>query len=211
MYLTVDYERSKFYVSQFAFQGGATQHIIPILSTNSTSPTTTSSPASSDSSHSFPIGAIVGIAVDGILLEVVLVLALLFLKKIGPFAKKPEEVSKPPEEPPIEMVKYQFTGKPELDSSPAPVSQKHISEIGGIPVEYYAQEKEGTRAGELEAGPSMIYEMMGDTHRAQELQGTASSPNSPRSPHADRRSLISGTVSLVSDGGGGSRRGVRVT
>ena len=208
-YLTVDYERSTFYLSQCAFQGGATQHIIPILSTNSstnsTSPNPTSSPASSGSSHSFPIGAIVGIAIGGILLGVVLVLALLFFKKIGPFAKKPEEVSKPPEEPPIEMVEYRFTGKPELDSSPAPVSQKHASEIGGMPVEYYAPEKEGTSAGELEAGPSMIFEMMGDTTRAQELQDTASSPNSPRSPYADRRSHMSGTVSPVSDRGEDSR------
>ena len=124
-----------------------------------------------------PQAAIVGIAFGGILLGVVLVVALLFFKKIGPFAKKPEEVSKPPEEPPIEMVEYQFTGKPELDSSPAPVSQKYVSEIGGMPVEYYALEKEGT----------------------------ASSPNSPRSPNADRRSLMSGTVSPVSDGGGDSR------
>jgi hypothetical protein len=47
--------------------------------------------------------------------------------------------------------------------------------------------------------------MMGDTRRAQELQDTASSPNSPRSPYADRRSLMSGTVSPVSEGGGDSR------
>jgi hypothetical protein len=189
-YLTVDYERSEFYVSQCAFQQDATEHIITIPSVNSTS----ANPPSVAHGHSLPTGAIVGIAVGGVLLGVILVLALLFFFKKRPFAKP--QVAKPTEDPPVEMVEYSFTGKPELDS--APMSPKPATEISGMPVEYYRPDKEAT-SELVGTGPSTIYEMMGDTPKAQELQGTESSPNSPRSPFADRRSLMSGTVSPFSD------------
>jgi hypothetical protein len=181
-YLTVDYERSEFYVSQCAFQQGATEHIITIPSLNSTS-------VSPTSSHSFPLPAIVGIAVGGIILGVVLVLGLLFFFKIPPFAKSKAKSQTGPTDEVQEMTEYM--DKPELDT--IPISAKPATEIAGTAVEYYRPDKDGSR--ELEnTGPDMVYEMLGDTPRAQELHAAERSPISQGSP-------LSGTVSPVSDRG----------
>jgi hypothetical protein len=146
--------------------------------------------------HSFPIAAIVGIAVGCIVLGVALVLGFLYFSKKRPFAK-PKEATKP-EDPPIEMTEYVFDGKPELDNTP--MSPKPPTEIAGAAIEYYSPEKDGRR--ELESpGPNIVYEMPGDTPTAQELHGVGSDPNSPRSP-ASALSRASGTVSPVSDRGG---------
>lgn len=190
-YLTVDYERSKFYVSQTAFQEGATEHIITISSPNSTVNVVPSPP----SGHSLPTAAIVGIAVGCVILGVVGVLALLFFLKKRPFAK-PKEDAKPSEEPPIEMTEHTFGGKPELDDTAMP--PKPPTEMAAVAVEYYPPDKD---ARELESPrPNIIYEMLGDTPRAQELHAVESSSHSPRSPES-QISRLSGTISPVSDRG----------
>ncbi|KAF8858808.1 hypothetical protein BDZ45DRAFT_386951 [Acephala macrosclerotiorum] len=64
-YLTVDYEGSKFYLSQTTFLQNASQHIIAIPSLNSTSSDNTLH-------HSLPIGAIAGLVVARILAGITL-------------------------------------------------------------------------------------------------------------------------------------------
>jgi hypothetical protein len=188
-YLTVDYERSKFYISQTAFQQGATEHIITISPPNSTR---TAVPEPSPS-HSLPTAAIVGIAVGCIILGVVGMLALLFLLKKRPFAK-PKEDTKPSEEAPIEMIEYNFEGKPELGDTALP--PKPPTEMAAVAVEYYPPDKD---ARELESPrPNVVYEMDGGMPGVQELHAVESSSHSPRSPES-QLSRLSGTVSPVSD------------
>jgi hypothetical protein len=84
-YLTVDYERKKFNVSQVLWNEGAEPHIVPIFSksdtTNTTDATSLSTP-SSNSSSSLPPGPIAGIVV-GIcaLFAIILILYCVLYKR----------------------------------------------------------------------------------------------------------------------------------
>ena len=116
-----------------------------------------------------------------------MVLCLLFYFKIPPFAKPKTETV--PTEDVEEMTEYM--GKPELDTFP--VSPKPATEIAGMAVEYYRPDKEEAR--ELEdTGPNVVYEMLGDTPKAQELHAVEAASVSQRSP-------LSRTISPVSDRG----------
>jgi hypothetical protein len=146
--------------------------------------------------HSFPIAAIVGIAIGCIILGVIAVLALLFFLQKRPFAKQKEEV-KTPEATVIEMTEYNYDGKPELDDTA--MSPKPPTEMAAVAVEYYPPDKD---ARELESPrPNTIYEMLGDTPGVQELHAIGSiTHSSPRSP-ASQISRLSGTISPVSERG----------
>jgi hypothetical protein len=171
-YITADYERSEFYLSQCNFQQGATEHIITIPSVNSTSTT-------SPSGHSLPVGAIVGIVVGCVLITVGLVLCLLFFKKYPPFAKKRAEKESDRTDEIHEAEEY--TGKPELDTITPDI--KPATEIAGEAIEYYRPAKDVT----FEMGnpaPDVVHEMPGDSPKAQELSAEGRPPESasPISP-----------------------------
>jgi hypothetical protein len=107
-YLTADYERSKFYLSQTRFDPGAPEHIITINSINSTLT------SSSSHHHSLPTGAIVGIAI-GSLAIIVIILALLYLyiRRRRSLTKSKDKSSWPPEN---KDDMYGVFGKAELDA-----------------------------------------------------------------------------------------------
>jgi hypothetical protein len=165
-YLTVDYERSEFYLSQASFAQNASQHIITIPSINSTSSNETTS-------HRLPVGAIVGIAIGGVVVVVGLTICVLIFLKHTPCNKhEPEEA--PPAYPPDPKVEFVFNGKPELDGgrevgSPAPVTI-------GTAVEYYPADKHASHEiaeGRMLPRPAStnIHEMSGDHPERHEMLG----------------------------------------
>lgn len=98
-YLTVDYERSRFSVSQARFEDGAVADLIPILSPNETSAT---DPASGTSSDGFSRGALagtVGGAVAFFFLVVGAISLLLFWKRRRRRRRQEEAVQKAVKEP----------------------------------------------------------------------------------------------------------------
>jgi hypothetical protein len=177
-YLTVDYERSEFYLSQASFAQNASQHIITIPSINSTSGNETIS-------HRLPIGAIVGIAIGGVVVLVGLTICvLIFLKRTPCNKHEPEEA--PPAYPPDPKDEFVFTGKPELDGgreigSPVPVTS-------GTAVEYYPPDKHVSHEiaeGRMLPRPAstIIHEMSGDRPERHEMLGdTDQSRLRPLSP-----------------------------
>jgi hypothetical protein len=172
-YLTADYERSKFYLSQTNFDPLVAEHIIPIPSINSTSP---SNP--SESSHSgLPIAAIVGIAVGCLLLGMLAIILFIYLRRRSRATKdSPPPPDIPPEWYPSDKKhEYEDVGqKAELDARD---SMLPGVELGG---------GERYEMAEMVAGPSSpltpemanvypsarpepVYEMVGDEMSRQEM------------------------------------------
>lgn len=125
-YLTVDYERSTFYLSQTSFTQNASQHIIAIPSINSTSS------ESVDSSqglkiHALPVGTIVGISIACILAGIAFMAYTLILFRRSSRKKKTSETS-----PEIE-----YAGKPELDAGAGRIVSEMFSKLPeqGVPQE----------------------------------------------------------------------------
>jgi hypothetical protein len=158
-YLTVDYERSKFYFSQCQFDPGASENIVPILPINSAS---TDSPSSG---HSLSIGAIVGI-IACVVIGILIIAGLIY------FRKNRRSKEEPPMEPPYQDGSYE---KPELDASGF-TSPTH--EIGGRVVEYFQPEKPelGDTSPRSPVPPDPIYEMTGDSAHVAELSAPVERP-----------------------------------
>jgi hypothetical protein len=95
----VNYERSKFYLSQTTFVQNASQHIIAIASINSTS--------SDNSHHSLPVGAVACLAVACILASITLLVCAWILIKRRSSNKKIEANT---------LHDDTLSGKPELDA-----------------------------------------------------------------------------------------------
>ncbi|KAF8855176.1 hypothetical protein BDZ45DRAFT_746684 [Acephala macrosclerotiorum] len=98
-YLTADYEREKFYVSETNF-AGAPEHIIAILSVNATS-TSTSTPTSTPNSpgpKGFLLAIIVGVVVGAFVLGPIAIVTFLVMRYCRRAAKAKAETPAPAEE-----------------------------------------------------------------------------------------------------------------
>ncbi len=165
-YLTVDYERSKFYLSQTQFEVGASQRIVPIPSID-----LSSMDAPSDGSLS--AGAIAGIAVAGLVVVIGLLTSFFFFRRRRQRKTKDEATSH--HTPPDKDV-FQ---KAELYAGPSP---NHGQEVEGIAVEYFQPDKTELPESSITSPISLplssnppeltvpIYEMAGDSPNLPELQ-----------------------------------------
>jgi hypothetical protein len=168
-YLTVDYERSQFFLSQCAFDLGASEHVIAIPSLNSTS-------ASPGAKKSLSTGAIAGIAVAGVLVALAaIVLLIFFLRRRKKSRAKSEAHSSFPPDPKEDLgMNY---GKAELDAKDVPRTDH---EIGGEGVEFYKPDKYA--APEASPPPQPVYEMIGEGINLPELPSPSAQESAGRAP-----------------------------
>ncbi|KUJ13774.1 acid protease [Mollisia scopiformis] len=197
-YLTADYERSQFYLSQ-ANYAGAPEHIIAIPSINATTPLG-NTPSKPPSPSSPPLAAIIGGVVGGIILIVIAICAYLFIRHRRRKAKK-EEVPPSPKE---EDDSYPFDKKvqPEEPPLPAEVDAGPIRPISEVP------DSSSPRHELASPLPSVIFEMPGDFPTVPELSSPDGrlgseqelpSPDGRLSPAiSDFPSPLLGRASLVS-------------
>lgn len=170
-YLTVDYERSQFYLSQTQFNPDAEQLIIAIPSTNSS---TTESEPKKTTSTAFKAGIAVGS-----IGAVAIVAALLFYLIRRKRRIRGEQQPQPP--PAYPVIEPEGFHKAELDAGD---TSKPGHEIGGTAVEFFQPDKPDDQSELPEssvASPAStsvipdrepIYEMLGDHPTPQELAGT---------------------------------------
>jgi hypothetical protein len=162
-YLTVDYERSKFTVSQVRWDQNANQQIVAIPSVNSSSSNSTASSTSKPSHSSLSTGAIVGIAIGAIVI-VVLIIAGIFLaiKRSRDKRNAAEEVVFPPGNKDGNVDGF---GKAELD---AQGTASPGVEIGGTEAAKYEMIA-AVQVAKTAAEPEPIYEMHGEGVAAHEM------------------------------------------
>lgn len=160
-YLTADYEREKFYISQTNF-AGAPEHIIAILSVNATSTSTSTSTPTSTPNPSGPKGSplalIVGVVVGGLVLGAIAIVAFLFMRHRRAAKAKAE------------------TPAPAEENGSYPLEKKEAPEELGEPVEVHGTARTisevpdtSTALHELMAPPPVIFEMPGDLPIVPEL------------------------------------------
>ena len=211
-YLTVDYERRNFSISQAAFPQDAGQRITPVLPINATT-MTTSTPSPSPSSK-LSSGVTAGIAIGVVILCVLILLGAFLLwrrrrrhetfdKPASPDSQQEPEDSKHPhgnagelqgdvksktELPGVEGF-FASTKQAEVEGT-TPLSEKSRAELEG---DEGGAEMEGSpRLAHEMPGSAMVYEMDAGNHGLNPMwtprQGTSSvrgeslSPRSPRSP-----------------------------
>jgi len=173
-YLSVDYERSKFYVSQAQWIAGANEHIITITAANSTS-----TGSSESSGHGLSTGAIVGIAIGCFLVGVIVIAGLLFFLKRRR-SKTTAQTVGDSGYPPDAKDQVDGFGKAELDAG----GPGH--EIGGTAIEYFQPNKVEThevpsptepRSPPPPPSPAPVYEMVGDGVTLPELPASTVRPH----------------------------------
>jgi hypothetical protein len=161
-YLTADYERSRFYLSQCRFDSNASERIVVILSVNSTTP-------ESGAGASLSTGAIAGISV-GIVLAVLALATVIFLifrrRRRAKQAPRAAMEAYPPDKP-------EDGAKPELDAQDTAYPGH---EICGTAIEFYKPDKyeplmEGSplTPPPPPPEPKPIYEMTGEGINLPEL------------------------------------------
>lgn len=161
-YLTVDYERSTFYLSQCLFDPGASEHIIAIPSINSTS---TDSP----SGNSLSAGAIAGIVIACILVGIWVTIVLLFLFRRRR-SQLPEETGSLGNTEQLDLsgkAELDATGKVELD---AIETENRGYEIGGTAIDRYELPESSALTT---PSPDPVFEMIGDNAKLHELSASA--------------------------------------
>jgi hypothetical protein len=176
-YLTVDYERSQFYISQTQFVAGANEHIITIPSSNSTAAS-----SSQSSHHGLSTGAIAGIAIACFLVGIGVVGGILFLLKRRR-SKKVGEAGGDSGYPPDTKDQVDGFGKAELDAGDT-ASPGH--EMGGKAIEYFQPDKvevhEVSSPVEPQSplpppSPDPVYEMTGEGLNLSELPASTVRPH----------------------------------
>ncbi|KAL9102204.1 MAG: hypothetical protein Q9163_002629 [Psora crenata] len=187
-YLIVDYERSNFSISQSVFQPDAPQEIIAIHSANNTAPHITKIQQPS----SFPLGAIIGIAVAAVVLAVSGIAIFFFIRRRRRRRRlENHEEMKSEDLDPL--------AKPEMDGSGKPlgelyaegklgveVDSRSVNEVEGSKFDLDNSSKirlemEGTRGGAEMEGTKGIHEMQaGDFAAPVEMWAGAEAPQAVR-------------------------------
>ncbi|CAI7580143.1 unnamed protein product [Penicillium crustosum] len=190
-YLSADYERRIFNVSQCTWNEGAEENIVTILASSATNtsqstPTSSSSSDSGDSSggSSLSTGAIVGIAIGAVTAVVLIALAAFFF-----FRHQKQDAASEPER--------------SILQSPAPQS---ISEFGSKQADGNVFVIPPIMHGELSGNDTQIYQLHADSgrHEIYELPGRGIpqpaelSERDAESPAASAMSLVSPDVSFPS-------------
>jgi hypothetical protein len=177
-YLTVDWERQNFSVSQCSWIAGAQQHIVPIQSVNGTTGTSGSTlGVSSRNDASLTPGAIAGIAV-GVVAILLLsgILAFLYLRK-----KRDKAIKLEDEDTPTKTVDTESSKGDEEPSSTLVFPKAELE--ANTPIRHEADgtfyKPGGGKSGassdaalvESDAKEREIYEMPGDMPKRQEADG----------------------------------------
>jgi len=161
-YLTADYERSKFTVSQVRWDPNANQQIIAIPSVNSSS-NSTAPPTSNPSHHSLSTGAIVGAAIGAFIIVLLAIAGAFFtIKRRREKKKVSDEVAFPPDNKEGNVGGF---GKAELD---AQGTASPGVEIGGTEAEKYEMIA-AAQVAKAAAEPEPIFEMHGEGVAAHEM------------------------------------------
>lgn len=190
-YLSADYERRIFNVSQCAWNEGAEENIVTILANSATNtgestPTSSSSSHSSDSSggSSLSTGAIVGIAIGAVAAVILIAVAAFFFLR-----RRKQDAASEPEQ--------------SILQSPAPQS---ISEFDSKQADGNVFAIPPIMHGELSGNDTQIYQLHADSgrHEIYELPGRGIpqpvelSERDAESPAASAMSLVSPDVSFPS-------------
>ena len=216
-YLTVDYERSTFRVSQAKWTPNASQNLTSILSIDAATPS--KSPSNPDSSHKLSTGATIGIIVAAVCLCLLLIGAgawwFFWRRKKGRSDKTPEEDStgekaefedtSPPK--PSEL-QGESSGPGEVEGDGTyygPNKRKHGLEMEGspgpdanraeVPGTHGGAEVEGSPVPEMDGGRSEVFELPAGDFLAvgtgSERRGRRSRGSSsiPVSPHSPMGSV----------------------
>lgn len=175
-YITVDYERRKFSISQAAFPENAGSRISPILSINATT-TTTSTPSPSPSSSSkLSSGATAGIAIGIVVLCVLILLGAFLFWRRRRHPETPDKPASPGSQQELEDSKHPHGNAGELQGDVKPDTElpgeegffaltKQAEAEGTTPLSEKSRvELEGDEGGaEMEGSPRLAHEMPGST------------------------------------------------
>lgn len=195
-YLTADYERRNFSISQCSWENGAKSHIVAVKSPNDRIP-----PAS----HRISTGAIAGIAVGGSAVLIILILLGIILKVKRGQKKKSRQVN-------AEAAELDSPEKNPFMAIPEDVNEGHPRHAELDAVEHKGHEIDGRPySGQEFAAQEQRFELDATERRSR----TLSSPISLMSERSDATRLhqrqLSDPVSLTSEGsdvGKGHRRDI---
>ena len=173
-YLMVDYERSKFSVSQYNFTENAPQQIFAITLPNATSSTAPST-SNSQSTHGLSSGAIAGIVIA--IVAVILMIAIAYYvlrRRRKRTAYEAAEMDGSEETKDAvdnnDAAAAQSKHLPELETQQLPIAQLNGSEITRP-----SEMEGGIAAEEMEGRKTMVHEMPGHEIPVPELSGDVQS------------------------------------